>query len=200
MIKAFKKKMASNKWMLQKSLLLLLILMQLGCFRVADEYARKADALERKALGTYYHSGFSQATNDLYFYINFLNEARESLSLKRDVDFMLAMAELRLAYMFFFTSNTNSAFVHLAEGFQYVTRMKVSSGQEVPTKTNFASYTISAIEKLDDSYSKGGPQWKRNGFLNTNTVEVAQSFLNTFGLPDFQRKGGIQGNRSERHE
>lgn len=126
----------------------------------------EVDAQMRNSHESYSTGSYREATNSLSTFIQFLETNRIRVSRDRDVERLLYITRIKLAYMLMYSGNEIAAcdLMNLAYGNHANLQARV---REKPMpRSKFVEFVIVGIEKLD---SKSRVGWKSQLSLDTNT-------------------------------
>jgi len=130
---------------------------------------RSADSWMNDAYEGYYLRSFGEVTNTLSAYIQFLEAHKKPLSRYKDVDRLIYLAHIHLAYMLVYSGNESAACHHLNLAYELHKRLRAKAGLRAVPRQDFVEFVITGIEKVDAK--RTNVAWKSEFPLNTNFVE-----------------------------
>jgi len=126
---------------------------------------------------TVYATGtVEEATNALLAYVRFIESCEAKISAERDVDTLLYIAHLKLAYIFLYIGNEDGSLKHFLDAYRHHMKVQIrtKSGRLVP-KPKFVDFAINGLEQVD---REAGAAWRFSCVIETNVAgRVRKRFI-----------------------
>ena len=135
---------------------------------------RYADTRRRETYAIYVGGNFSEATNALTQYIQFLESHEDELSRYREVDLLLFVTHNNLAYMDVCSGDESNACYHLTKAYERHKRLRARAGQEAIEKSAFVQFVVGEVERED---SVTNVAWRQQYSINTNTLNTVKAMF-----------------------